>query len=108
MKHSSEVTIIVVKSSEVCSKISVIDKAGPVVLQWRHAPHHEQALGQPVAWNTAGEEIFDDIDDGEDDPVCQPLVAVLWGLHLQGQDRAVGGVDPNDYFFNQLSKHTKL
>ena len=50
MKHSSEVTIIVEKSREVFSKIVVIDKAGPVVVHWRHAPHHEQALGQPVAW----------------------------------------------------------
>ena len=81
-----------------------MDEAGPVVLQWRHAPHHEQALGQPVAWNTAGEEIFDDVNDGEDDPVCQPLVAVLWGLHLQGQDRAVGGVDKSHNVGQQLEK----
>ena len=57
MKHSSEVTIIVEKSREVFSKIVVIDKAGPVVLQWRHAPHHEQALAQPVEWNPAGNEV---------------------------------------------------
>ena len=81
MKPSSEVTIIVEK---VFSKIVVIDKAGPVVLHWRHAPHHEQAIGQPVAWKTAGKVIFHDIDNGEEDPVCEPLVAVLllWGLHL--------------------------
>ena len=35
----------------------VVDNVGSVALEGRHAPHHEQALAQPVEWNPAGNEV---------------------------------------------------
>ena len=67
---------------------AVVDDGG--ALEGGHAPQEEGALHEPVHGDPpdegVGEELSDG-EDGEDDPVHQPLRVVRLGARLQGLDR---------------------
>ena len=67
---------------------AVVDDGG--ALHGRHAPQQEGVLDEPVEGDPADEEVREELEageEGEDDPVHQPLRVVRLRARLQGLDR---------------------
>jgi len=73
-----------------------IDDISAIGFDWSHAPDKEKAFGEPVERHPAGDEIgevLDDGEEGEDDPVGEPLRVVVLQRTLKSLYGAVGWVE---------------
>jgi len=84
---------------------AVVDHAGPVGLERGHAPDEEETLAEPVEGDPANQEVGEELEEGEegeDNPVGQPLGVVLLHLGLQRLDGGISRVDKPDHVTQQL------